>query len=453
VVLATQNPVDPDYKGLSNTGTWFLGRLQTERDKARVLDGLEGASVAAGGKFDRGQMETVLSGLASRVFLMNNVHESHPVVFQSRWALSYLRGPLTRQQIAGLMADRKASATADPGTPASSAQPTATPLAAGTEFHPPVLPPGVEVFYLQETSRVSKTSTLIYRPALLAHAKVHFVKATYKVDTWEACTILATVEEPLPKSIWEEAAMIKGKPLDLEQEPTDNAAFAALPSELANAKNYASWKDNLKKHLYQSQELTLYKCPDLKEYSQPNESEGDFRVRLRHLAREHRDLEVEKLRKKYGTKFEAIQKRIKTAQAGVAREESQASRAYLDSAMSFGSTILGALFGRKTASRTNVSKASTSLRSAGRAAQQKGDVARAEEKVEDLKEELEKLEQELAQEIKSLELQFDEDNLKLEPLEVTPRKSDIEAGNIALVWTPWRIDANGIAEPLYVMPT
>jgi transcriptional regulator with GAF, ATPase, and Fis domain len=174
---------------------------------------------------------------------------------------------------------------------------------------------------------------------------------------------------------------------------------------------------------------------------------------LRHLAREHRDLEVEKLRKKYGTKFEAIQKRIKTAQAGVAREESQASRAYLDSAISFGSTILGALFGRKTASRTNVSKASTSLRSAGRAAQQIGDVARAEEKVEDLKEELEKLEQELAQEIKSLELQFDEDNLKLEPLEVTPRKSDIEAGNIALVWTPWRIDATGIAKPLYVMPT
>ncbi|MCA9086899.1 MAG: ATP-binding protein, partial [Planctomycetaceae bacterium] len=74
VVLATQNPVDLDYKGLSNAGTWFIGRLQTERDKARVLDGLEGASAAAGHAFDRRQMEVILSGLGSRVFLLNNVH-------------------------------------------------------------------------------------------------------------------------------------------------------------------------------------------------------------------------------------------------------------------------------------------------------------------------------------------------------------------------------------------
>src|SRR5258707_1555407 len=110
VVLATQNPVDLDYKGLSNAGTWFIGRLQTERDKARVLDGLEGASAAAGATFDRQQMDKILSGLGSRVFLLNNVHDDHPVVFQTRWALSYLRGPLSREQIQTLMAPRKASA-------------------------------------------------------------------------------------------------------------------------------------------------------------------------------------------------------------------------------------------------------------------------------------------------------------------------------------------------------
>ena len=109
VVLATQNPVDLDYKGLANCGTWFLGRLQTERDKLRVLDGLEGASAAAGATFDRAEMEQMLSGLGNRVFLMNNVHEDEPVVFQSRWALSYLRGPLTREQIGKLMAERKAT--------------------------------------------------------------------------------------------------------------------------------------------------------------------------------------------------------------------------------------------------------------------------------------------------------------------------------------------------------
>ena len=107
ITLATQNPVDLDYKGLSNIGTWFLGRLQTERDKARVLEGLEGAAGQAGKEFDRSQMERVLAGLGSRVFLMNNVHQSQPSVFQTRWAMSFLAGPLARTQISRLMADRK----------------------------------------------------------------------------------------------------------------------------------------------------------------------------------------------------------------------------------------------------------------------------------------------------------------------------------------------------------
>ena len=108
VVLATQNPVDLDYKGLANTGTWFIGRLQTERDKARVLEGLEGASASSGKKFDKQGMEQLLAGLGNRVFLMNNVHEDAPEVFQTRWTLSYLRGPLTRTQIKTLMDPVKA---------------------------------------------------------------------------------------------------------------------------------------------------------------------------------------------------------------------------------------------------------------------------------------------------------------------------------------------------------
>ena len=107
ITLATQNPVDLDYKGLSNIGTWFLGRLQTERDKARVLEGLEGAAGQAGQTFDRQQMEQTLASLGSRVFLMNNVHEHQPRVFQTRWAMSYLAGPLARGQISRLMADKK----------------------------------------------------------------------------------------------------------------------------------------------------------------------------------------------------------------------------------------------------------------------------------------------------------------------------------------------------------
>ncbi len=130
VVLATQNPVDLDYKGLSNTGTWFIGRLQTERDKARVLDGLEGAAGTAGQGFDRAALERILSGLSSRVFLMNNVHEDHPVVFESRWVMSYLRGPLTRGQIKSLMDARRGAPAAGGSRSGDSAAPTARPAAA-----------------------------------------------------------------------------------------------------------------------------------------------------------------------------------------------------------------------------------------------------------------------------------------------------------------------------------
>ena len=129
VVLATQNPVDLDYKGLANTGTWFVGRLQTDRDKARLLDGLEGASAAAGAAFDRAQLDRTIGALGKRVFLMSDVHEDAPVIFESRWAMSYLRGPLTRQQIQTLMEGRRpaaAPATAA-GTPATAAGTPANP--------------------------------------------------------------------------------------------------------------------------------------------------------------------------------------------------------------------------------------------------------------------------------------------------------------------------------------
>ncbi|MFY9823389.1 MAG: ATP-binding protein, partial [Thermoanaerobaculia bacterium] len=112
LVLATQNPVDLDYKGLANVGTWFLGRLQTERDKQRLMDGLEGA---AGAGFDRAQTEQILSGLAGRTFLLHDVHADQPVLFQTRWTLSYLRGPLTRPEIKRLMDPLKSGSPAEAG--------------------------------------------------------------------------------------------------------------------------------------------------------------------------------------------------------------------------------------------------------------------------------------------------------------------------------------------------
>ena len=159
MVLATQNPVDLDYKALSNAGTWFIGRLQTERDQARVLDGLEGAMSTAGGAFDRNAIGKIIGGVGKRQFLLHNVHEDHPEVFESRWAMSYLRGPLTRAQIKILMDGRRPAAGATGATGASgatgatrrapAAPETSAPVAPAAPVAPvaPVLPPGISQYF------------------------------------------------------------------------------------------------------------------------------------------------------------------------------------------------------------------------------------------------------------------------------------------------------------------
>src|SRR5687768_1215271 len=173
MILATQNPVDLDYKGLSNAGTWFIGRLQTERDKARLLDGLEGAAVGQSGKFDRREMEQLLASLGSRVFLMNNVHDDQPTVFQSRWAMSYLRGPLTRNQIKALMDARRTQSLAP--SPQKVATPGASPSPATmTSNARPVLDPGITQLFIPLRHNPPAGTTLVYKPALLGCARVYF---------------------------------------------------------------------------------------------------------------------------------------------------------------------------------------------------------------------------------------------------------------------------------------
>ncbi|MCA9179384.1 MAG: DUF87 domain-containing protein, partial [Planctomycetales bacterium] len=413
VVLATQNPVDLDYKGLANTGTWFLGRLQTERDKARVLEGLEGASAAAGATFDRQKMEATLAALGNRVFLMNNVHEDAPVVFQTRWAMSYLRGPLSREHIVRLMEPRKqklepttsdqpatGSQRPQPAEPEPSRVPTQTEFgdARGPLTEPPALPPEVDAYFLnpRHTPRGAK---IRYRPALLGHVRLHFVRSSYDVDAWEDQQLLAAAEGELDDSTWERAVPIELQRLDVDREPWDGAEFEELPGPLTSTRAYASLGKQLKEHCYQRTTRNLWRCENPKMYSQLGEEEGDFRVRLRTATRELRDMLVEKVRAKFSSRMEALESRLRSEQDRLAREQAQYDAAKMDTAVSFGTSILGAIFGRKLTS----SRASSSARSAGRAAQQRSDVTRAEGRVQDVERDISDLEAELMDEIHKIE--------------------------------------------------
>ncbi len=446
VVLATQNPVDLDYKGLSNAGTWFLGRLQTERDKERVLEGLEGASAAAGARFDRQRMGEVLAGLKSRVFLMNNVHEDVPVVFQTRWALSYLRGPLTRAQIQTLMAPRKeaqaAKATAPAATPA---QPDVIARTVGAR---PVLAPDVPEYFLP-VAIPAAGARLVYRPALLGTADLHYVDAKLGLDQWQTVAHLAPLADQVPSDTWDQAALLPNGAPELLSDPENEVEFSSLPSEATKGKRYESWAKKYKTHLYQTLPLTLFQCRPFKLVSQPGESEADFGIQVREASREKRDEAIEKLRKQYASKLERIEARRQTADRKVRVQEAQYQQAKAQTAISVGATVLGALFGRKAASIGTIGRASTAARGVGRAAREKGDIERAQQEVEELQAQLDALGAELEQELEAVRASMEEGISDVSEKTITPRKADIAIGKVALAWTPWRVDERGIAEPAY----
>lgn len=446
LVLATQNPVDLDYKALSNAGTWFLGRLQTERDKARILDGLEGASASAGATFDRQRTEAVLSGLGNRVFLMNNVHANAPVVFQTRWALSYLRGPLTREQIRSLMAGSTSRSEIPESAGPSAA---AAGLSAGGESTaPPVIAPEIPQRHVAVSRNIGRDAKVTYLPALFAKARVHYVDAKSRLDHWRDMGLLVDLDAEVPKDPWEEALKVNLDELRTTEAEAD-AGWGDVPAECQRASSYKTWGSALKSYLQRACPLTISSCPDLKLFASPEEREGDFKSRIAHLAREERDLQVEKIRAKFADKAARLEDRKRRAEQKTEQEKQQANSASMSAAMTFGASVLGALFGKKKLSATNVNRAATSMRAAGRASDQRSDIKRAEENVEKLAEDIAALEEQVQAEIDKVSAAYSESELEIETVEIAPRKSDLAVEEVALLWLPYITDDRGRRQPAY----
>ncbi|HMP75208.1 MAG TPA: DUF87 domain-containing protein [Kiritimatiellia bacterium] len=440
VVLSTQNPVDLDYKGLANAGTWWIGRLQTERDKMRVVEGLEGAAATAGAGFDRGQIEQILAGLGNRVFLMRNVHDDEPVVFQSRWALSYLRGPMTLPQIKQAMSrSPSASASVSESVSESPVVPSSTPSVSAR----PVLPPEIAEYFLRPAN---PTGDLVYRASVIGVSKLHFVDAKAGVDTWVTRSLIAPVGED-GFADWEAARVegdLKGV---LDRQPMSGASFGAVPAAATRKQSANHWQKTLEAHLYQHVTLDLFVCPALKMTSRPDEPAGDFTARVGQALREKRDEEVGKLKAKYATRLQTLTDRIRRAEEKVAREKAQAGQQKLSTALGLGATILGALMGRRVMTAGNVSRAASTMKSAGRISKEAADVERAGESLEVTKQRMAELEQQFESEIEALQGQWDPDSATIDTTQVRPRKSDITIGAVGLCWTPWRKAADGLVEP------
>ena len=442
VVLATQNPVDLDYKGLANTGTWFIGRLQTERDKARVLGGLEGAAASSGKKFDKQAMEQLLAGLGNRVFLMNNVHEDAPEVFQTRWTLSYLRGPLTRTQIKTLMDPLKAGKGLGVRGEAKSPTPHLSPLTPYASR--PMLPPDVPQHFIPIRGSQPSGSALIYQPMLLGASQVRVSDNKAGIDVTQDVTILAPISDGAVAVNWDRAAESGLALADLESSPLDGAQFGSVPSAASKAKSYEAWNKDFAGWLFRTQKVDLLKSPSTKESSKPGESERDFRVRLQQSGREARDKQSDSLRKKYASKIAALQDRIRRAGQMVERQQAESRSSQMQAAISVGASILGAFLGRKTISATNIGRATTAIRGAGRAIKESKDVGQAEENVSALQQQLADLEAQFKTETDALAAATDPLSEKLETMSLKPTKANIAVKLVALAWTPHWQDGKGV---------
>ena len=421
-LLATQNPVDLDYKALSNIGTWFLGRLQTERDKLRVLDGLEGAAGSQNAKFNRKEMETLLSGLGNRVFLMNNVHEDEPVLFHVRWVMSYLTGPLTRGQIKGLMDPKRAAFVPEKAQAAEDFNPMARSSAPAENTSRPVVGTGVtELFAASESGT--------YRPFLYREATVHFSLTKANV---EGSRKVAKVNPILASGIdWESTNTVL--PETLKDNPEDGFAFAELPGYAMNSKNYTAVVKDFADDLYREERAEIWVCPSLKVWGKLGEAEADFRARLTHAAHEGRDEALTKVREAAEKKTKVLEARLRAAEMQLSKEKAESGSAKMQAGITVLGGILKSVFGRKsgfgglTSGTSSITKATTAYK-------QHQDVANAEAKIEGIQEEVESIRKALEKEVEEIGRTFDPLALALEKETLKPTRTDVKVERVGLVW-------------------
>jgi hypothetical protein len=362
------------------------------------------------------------------------VHDDAPVLFQSRWALSYLRGPLTGVEISRLMAPHR---TATP--PAAAARAPSSEASSR-----PNIPADVPEYFLAATAA---GDALLYKPMVMGSAKLHFVDSKLALDQWQTTAYLAPLSDDGNEVLWDEATTAADLKSRLSTAPAPSATFASLPSGALRAQSYATWGKALAAHLFESARSEALVCDALKATSAPGVSERDFRAQLALAAREQRDAAVADLKRKYAPKLAALEDQLRRAGERVERERSQLNQQRLQSAFSIGASVLGAFLGRRTLSATNVNRAASAARAATRVGRESGDVDRASGSVEVVQQKQRELQQQFDADTAALEGRFDATAVVLRKVQVSPRKSDIAVGEVALVWAPWRKGADGFPTP------
>ncbi|MFA5341893.1 MAG: DUF87 domain-containing protein [Clostridia bacterium] len=432
LVLSTQNPVDLDYKALSNAGTWFIGRLQTERDKQRVVEGLEGA--AAGGSFDKNRTEQILAGIGQRVFYLHSVHENEPIIFNTRWVMSYLAGPLTKDQISKLPFHNinSDSSTVYESSTQETQFTSQSEAIADPSF---VLSPIIKQVFLPEKTRAR--GKLIYKPAAIGVADVMYSSEKYMITATKSYTIITQFNDGPVTLDWNQSQIVDISINDIESTPVPDALFADYPPAAANSKNYDLWKKSLTQYIRTNLSLKLYSSPKLKMVSKYGEEERDFIIRMQHYAHEKRDQDLETMKKKYSSKLQTLENALIRAKQAVEKQNAMASQRKMDAMVSAGSAILGALLGRKTVSATSVSKIGTAVSRTSKAMKSGQSIDQAEERLKSLETQIEDLQIELEQQLKDISYEYDLIKDNSETIEIRAASTNITVHLSGLAWVPF----------------
>ena len=411
VILSTQNPVDLDYKGLSNMGTWFIGRLQTTQDVDRVIDGLGGK---VGSSYGKDEIRSLLSNMKKRTFFLKSAHLDDIRVFGTRWVMSYLKGPLRRDEISNLMASQKSLIT-DKSEPEKVAKKEIK--ADGYETYNN-LDESVPQYYQPDLSASKQ-----YIATLMADCTLNFFNQSRGIDEEENYYLSLELEASDRDADWDNAIDDEENNsfTKLPMKAPEDAQYADTPAFLNKDKQLRKTSKSLADWLYHEHVLELYRCKSPKIESDPYESLGDFKIRVSDELNDKKEEAIEVLQERYGKKEKVLMDRLDRYQLSVEKEKADTTSSF----MNVGITVLGALFGK---SRASIGRAGS------RVLKERGDVGRAKERVEKVEDDLKDLEEELEGKIDDLVDEFDIDNVDIEEFQIKPRKTDIQINDIAVVW-------------------
>ncbi len=457
-VLVTQNPVDIDYKGLSNAGTWFIGKLQTERDKQRVLEGLEGA-IAEVGNANATNFSDLISALSSRVFLLHNVHNTEPIVYHTRWAMSYLRGPLTRPQVKELMRFKKAAnqtkiEKVEPKVDTAIAPPKeklqAVVEPAAQHNLPPALDPKIQQRFFavwksaseaQQALQSSSPVSLTYQPEILLLAKVRFYDSKRGVDEIAELSYLSTTPDEFGRIPWDNLVVIKNwdRVVQSKSDHPDTVAiqYAGIPDGMNSLKDFSAIEKEFSNWLYQHQAHHILEHDTFDLFQKKDESVESFTMRVQQTAREKRDLALDELQEQYEAKFERLKDKIRKKEHSLDEAKADKRDRRTAEVVSVAETLFSVF--AKGRSRS-FSAAATKRRMRRKAAEK---VAAVKDDLMDLNEDYDTLEATLKSKLADITKKWEEVANGIHQKIIKPRRTDVKIDTSILVWHPYWVNELG----------